>query len=385
MRFPAVVFPVAALLVACAPGRSAPSAPAPSIPSALELELASELAREIAAHPSIPGQLLRVHVPRQGIEIAIAAGVAERASGRPLAPGDRFRIASVTKTFTAATVLRLAEQGTLAVDDPIGRHLPEVYARMLREGGYAPERITVRHLLTHTSGIHDYATDERFFEAVVSAPRRRWTRREQVEAALAWGRPHFEPAEGYHYSDTGYLLLAEIVEAHTGGTLGEAFRSLLRYDELGLRDTWLESLEPPAAGWELSHPYLGEMDGMGIDPSVDLFGGGGLVSSTADLVRFYRALLGGRILRDPATLALMLDVPVTNRGAPGGPYAMGIASTMIGGETCWGHTGFWGTTAYHCPRSDVTIVRQINQAQPGEGWVHRAMLVRVAERLGMGR
>jgi D-alanyl-D-alanine carboxypeptidase len=368
------------IVMDAAPGAAGGGVRAAAIVDALQRLLDGE----VAAHPSLPGQLLHVHAPAAGVDASLAAGVFDRASGRPLEPGDGFRVASVTKTFTAVAVLRLVEEERLGLDDAVETHLPAEYAALLREGGYATDRITVRHLLTHTSGIHDYATDPRYPAAVFGDPGRRWTRVEQVWAAVEWGSPRFAPGEGYHYSDTGYLLLGEILEGLTGGGLAEALRSLVGYARLGLETTYLESLEapPPGAG-ALSHPYFGDADIAGLDPSADLYGGGGLVSTTRDLARFYRALLRGEVFRHPRTLETMLAVPPANREAPGGPYAMGIQARTIGGERCWGHTGFWGTAAHHCPASDVTLVRHTNQALPAPEWVFASLYGHAAALLGM--
>lgn len=351
----------------------------------LEAELHDALAADVAASPSLPGQVLHVHAPAAGVDATLVAGLADRAAGVPLEPGHGFRVASVTKTFTAAAVLRLVEEGRVALDDAIGRVLPAEYVSVLREGGYDPDRITVRHLLTHTGGVYDYATDERFHAAAFGDPGHRWSRMEQVRAAMEWGSPRFEPGEGFHYSDTGYVLLGALIERLTRLPLAEAFRTLLDFERLGLDETYLESLEPPpCAAGQLAIPYFGEDPVAGLDPSVDLYGGGGLVSSAEDLARFYRALLRGEVFRDPATLEAMTAVPAAGEGVPGGAYAMALQRRTIGGEDCWGHTGFWGTAAFHCPASDVTIVRHTNQAQPGPDFVFAALFARIAEVLGMG-
>lgn len=349
-------------------------------------ELGRVLAAEVAENPSIPGELLHVHAPARGVDVSLAAGVFDRASGRALDPHDGFRVASVTKTFVSAAILRLHEQGRIGLDDPIARHLPPEYVAALRGDGYAVDSITVRHLLTHTSGIYDYATDERFFAAVFGAPRRRWTRLEQVRGAMEWGEPRFRPGTAFHYSDTGYVLLGEMLERLTGRPLAAALRTMLDFERLGLDETYLETLEPaPAAARELSHAYYDDIDTGGWDPSFDLYGGGGLVSSAEDLARFYRALLRGQLFERPETLRTMMTVPLTNALVPGGEYAMALQRRTIGGEECWGHTGFWGTAAYHCPASDVTIVRHRNQARPAQSFIYRALFDHIARVLEMGR
>lgn len=373
-RWPLTGAAACTLLAAHAP--AAAQAPVPALQQALEAD--------VAASPSLPGEVLHVLAPALGVDTTLAAGVSDRASGRRLTGRDGFRAASVTKTFTAAAILRLVEDGILGLDDPITRHLPAEYEAILREGGYAAGDITLRHLLTHTSGIHDYATDERYQAAVLDDPMHRWTRMEQVRAAMAWSRPRFAPGTDYHYSDTGYVLLGAILERRSGMPLARAFRTLLEFDRLGMEGTYLETLEPaPAGAGEVSHPYFGEVDTRGWDPSFDLYGGGGLVSTAGDLARFYRALVRGEVFRDPEMLQAMLAVPAINARAPGGAYAMGIQRMTLGGEACWGHTGFWGTGAHHCPAADVTVVRHTNQAQPDDAFIARTLYDRVAAALGM--
>lgn len=347
-------------------------------------ELQRILNAEVAENPSLPGELLHVHAPAWEVDATLAAGVFDRASGRRLEPHHGFRVASVTKTFVAASVLRLHEQGRMGLDDPIARHLSAEYAALLRGDGYAVDSITVRHLLTHTGGIHDYATDERYFAAVFGDPAHRWTRMEQVRGAMEWGEPRFAPGAGFHYSDTGYVLLGEMIERLTGQPLGQALRSLLDFDRLGLDETYLETLDsvPPAAR-ERSHAYFGDIGTGGWDPSFDLYGGGGLVSTAEDLARFYRALLRGEVFERAETLRTMLAVPPASVEAPGGPYAMALQRRIIGGRECWGHTGFWGTAAYHCPVVDVTIVRHTNQANPAESFIYRNLFDGIASVLAM--
>lgn len=358
---------------------------AQSQPQELIAELQRLLAAEVAAHPSLPGELLHVHAPDQGLDISLAAGVFDRGSKRPLDPHHVFRIASVTKTFVAAAILRLSEEDKIKLNNPINRYLPAQYNAILDAGGYPTNLITVRQLLTHTSGIFDYARAPEFYATVTSNPKHRWTRMEQVQGAIKWGKPYFEPGKGYRYSDTGYVLLGEMIERSSGKPLGKALRTLLNFKKLKLDETYLETLEPVPAGVKLSHPYLGETDTRDFDPSLDLYGGGGLVSSVEDLARFYRALLRGIVFRHASTLQIMLTVPPTNEHSPGGPYALGISRRNIGGNICWGHTGFWGTSAYHCPEADVTIVRHYNQAQPNPDFIFNTLYGKITKTLHIGR
>jgi D-alanyl-D-alanine carboxypeptidase len=178
------------------------------------------------------------------------------------------------------------------------------------------------------------------------------------------GKPYAPPGKGFHYSDTGYVLLGEILERRTGRGLAGAYRTLLGFKKLGLAANYLETLEPrPRAARPRAHQYYETIDSTGFDPSFDLYGGGGIVSTVDDLARFYRALLEGRVFKRAATLRTMLGKANPQRVADAG---MGIFSVEIGGragESCWGHSGFWGTTVVHCPNSGITLALAVNQGK----------------------
>lgn len=246
-------------------------------------------------------------------------------------PEGSFRCASVTKSFTAAAVLRLTEDGLIALDQPVG-----VYDEALRAAGYPPEEITVERLLRHTSGLPDHASDPAYGAAVLSDLARRWSRSEQVSWCLERMQPAGSPGQQVSYSDTGYLLLGALVEVVTGQSLAAAVRRLTRMDALGLDGTWWELLEPapttaaPRLPQRYEQVLLSEAH-----PSNDLYGGGGLLTRTRDLVRFFRALLDGEVLTPG-----MLDKALTPAGPPTSePRGLGLLKMPFDGSW-WGHTGF---------------------------------------------
>jgi D-alanyl-D-alanine carboxypeptidase len=317
---------------------------------------------DLAANPSVPGEAVAVRAP--GLDVTVASGTADRATGAPLRADTPFRIASVTKTFVAAAVLRLVEQHRLRLGDPIARHLSRESIAVLRAGGYQPRRITVRQLLRHTAGLFDYATSAEYDELNSTQPQRHWTRAEQLRFATAHGEPLGAPGTTFHYSDTGYALLGEILERTTGKSLATAVRNLVGFRRLGLDHTYWEQLEPaPVGTGPRAHQYYDAFDNITLDASSDLYGGGGLVSTVSDLARFYRALFHGRVFARPATLAAMTKVsePGRRRGA-----GMGIFRIQVAGERCYEHPGYWGTDTIHCPRLDLTIARTTNQAQDSD-------------------
>lgn len=333
-------------------------------------KLQQTLEQALAETPLSPGMIAAVDAP--GLSWKSAVGVSDRATGSPLRARDSYRIASVTKTFTAVATLRLVDQGRLALDDPITRHLPGVYLKTLRDDGYEPRRITVRMLLQHTAGLFDFASSDPYMTTVFGDIRHRWTRLEQVRFAMEHGDPLFPAGAGYAYSDTGYNLLGEIIERVTGQSQAVAYRRLLRFDQIGLRHTYFETLEPaPPGTGPRAHQYLGDVDTFDLDASHDLYGAGGHVSTAADQNRFFRALFSGELL-SRRSLRVM-TTPTEQSGDEG--YGMGITrgSTAIG--FCYGHSGFWGAVTLICPDRDVVVSVTVNAAPPAEpGGVAGALL-----------
>jgi D-alanyl-D-alanine carboxypeptidase len=329
----------------------------------------TSLIEQAAAAPQEPpSAILHVVAPRLGLDWIGAAPGPDRDEAMPPRADGTLRIASNTKTYVAAAVLRLVEDGKLDLDAPIERVLLPATVATLRAGGYRPDAITVRMLLQHTGGVYDYAGDESFIARVMQEPGRRWTRPEQLAWAMSAGAPYGAPGEVFHYSDTGYILLGEVLEVTTAQAMPVAMRSLLGFERLGLRATWFETLEPEPEGVPARSLQRSEgMDVALIDASADLFGGGGLVSTLPEMARFYRALLQGEVFREASTLATMLEPSPQSLASGEGGYGMGLGRLQLaGGMDCYGHVGFWGTEAWHCPGVDVTVVGAVTESAAEE-------------------
>lgn len=257
-------------------------------------------------------------------------GVAEVGTRHPVPVTGRFRIGSISKTFLATVVLQLVAEGRLGLDDPLDAWLP----------GEVPDgdRITVRELLSHTSGLYDVVRtlpmppSREFYENRW----RRWTADELIRRAVA-NPPAFEPpGSAYAYSNTDYLLLGWIVERVTGRPYREEIgRRILR--PLRLRGTTSPGGSPWVRGPH-PHGYVPTprgalLDYTAMNPSV--FGAAGdMISTTRDLDTFFAALLGGRLL--PPALLREMETPV-RRDAP---YGLGM---FVKGTSCgvrvYGHDG----------------------------------------------
>lgn len=341
-------------------------------------DMASTL-KEVVDHavtgsPVQQGVSLFVISDMQNVTWSGAAGLADPSTTAAMTPHHPVRIASNTKTFIAAAILRLWEDGKLELDGPISQWLSSEHSQLLRSDGYDLESITVRHLLNHTSGLFDHSDSSNYLDQILADTTRRWTRTDQIRGAVEWGKPWGKPGEFYHYSDTGYVLLGEIVERATKRPMAEAVRALLDYQRLGLTSTWFETLEPkPASAWERAHQYFDSRDVTDYDPSYDLYGGGGLVSTVGDLARFMRAVFKWEVYRQPSTVDIMLSTLPDAKPSPGaddkhlppGAYRMGVWVDEVVGFEVYEHTGYFGTLAAYVPELELSIAASMNSNNGG--------------------
>ncbi|MGO4831337.1 serine hydrolase domain-containing protein, partial [Rhizobiaceae sp. 2RAB30] len=282
-----------------------------------------------------------------------ADGSADPATIRRLTPETPLRTASNTKMIVAATVLRLWEQERIALDAPIDRLIDRALRNILRAAGYRPDRMTIRQLLSHSAGLRDHAEHPDFLATALADRRHVWTRATQVGLLRHYPRPLAEPGQAFHYSDTGYVLLGDIVERLTGERLAAVVRRELSFEKLGLTSTWWETMEEPPAGVEpRARQYLGDTDTTELNGTMDAFGGGGLIMSVRDLAQLTAALFEGRIFERAATLEEMTKQG-THLGAA--DYRFGLMAMRVGGHQCYAHLGYWGTAAYYAPGFDIAV------------------------------
>lgn len=285
--------------------------------------------------------------------VAAASGFADPDSGRKLTTDTPLRIASNTKTFVAATVLRLHERGRLDLDAAIAPLLDPELVKLLRDDGYKPDVITVRQLLSHSAGLYDHGGDPRYIETVLKDPRHVWSRKELVKLSMHYADPQAAPGVEFRYSDTGYILLGDIIERVTGQSVSAAVRELLRFDALGLTSTWWEVFEQPPPGVApRARQFIDDVDATDVHASFDLYGGGGLVMSSRDLARFMAALFEGRVFEHEETLHTMLKQGA-HKDAQN--YRLGMLVKQIDGREIYFHSGFWGTVVYYDPATKLTV------------------------------
>ncbi|WP_430382143.1 serine hydrolase domain-containing protein [Streptomyces sp. P10-4] len=277
-----------------------------------------------------PGALARVD--DRGRAHLVTRGVADRATGRALSTDDRFRVGSVTKTFSAVVLLQLVDEHRLVLDAPVNRYLP---------GLLPDDRITVRHVLGHRSGLYDYTND--MFASSVSgfeAVRTKvFTYRQLVALSLKKPRTN-APGAAYAYSNTNFVVAGLLIEKLTGQSVRTAYRNRI-IEPLKLADTFYVHPDTAIPG-RYARGYL-TPDTAGA-PLVDATAqtvswaqsAGAIVSSARDLDVFYSALLKGKLMSAARLAEMERFTPVNSTTA----YGLGLRRRDLScGVSVYGHTG----------------------------------------------
>lgn len=280
------------------------------------------------------GVLARSTGPR-GVQYA-TAGVADAETNRKARPGDKFRIASATKTYVSTVVLQLVGEGRLSLDDTVEDVLPGVVSGNGNDGS----RITVRQLLNHTSGLFNYTADFPALTGIDAYQAGRyttWTDEQLVGIAMRHA-PDFEPGAKWSYSNTNYTLAGMIIEKITGRTWQqEVTKRVVR--PLGLRDTLTPTTSARIPGSHLKgYSAFGEsapaIDVTAFNPSA-AGAAGAMISNAGDMTTFYQALMSGRLLK-PAQLTEMkktVRAAELDEAWPGARYGLGLMEIPL---TCGG-------------------------------------------------
>ncbi|MGW6546623.1 serine hydrolase domain-containing protein [Streptomyces massasporeus] len=291
-----------------------------------------------------------------------SSGVHDLRTGRPADPAARFRAGSVTKVFTAAVALQLAEEGRLDLDRSARSYLPDLIPASY--GG-----VTVRQLLDHTHGIPAADFPGTTVEEWYADRFRVHDPRDMVRSAVS-KKPEFAPGERQHYLNIGYTVAGLLIERVTHDSYEhQVARRVL--GPLGLRDTYFPGANPRITGphnhgyqtMRLDDGTTGLRD-VTVWGTTDGWAAGDIVSTTADLETFTRALFRGRIVRGPL-LEEMFTLPEVTDFKTGEPaaHSVGLSMKVLGGREVWGKTGGrWGYNAAVASTRDGsrTLVYSVN-------------------------
>lgn len=316
------------------------------------LDKGQEIINNLVKENNYPGMVFYVSDPIVG-EVEISQGKASLETGEPIASNMRFRIASISKTFTAASILLLEEKGSLDINDSIDKYLPELDLP-------DSEKITIKMLLNHSSGLKDYNNESNGYigNTLEKDPVRYFSPEELIELSKILGR-NFPPGSKFKYCDTGYLLLGMLVEKISG----ERFADFVEQNFLipfELKDTYVvkafennsEKIKGNAVrGYYKTGNEL--IDLTELNQSFE-FGCGNIISTARDLTKWARVLYSGKVLDETRTGEMMR---VIETGDPNHPlYGLGCYYNPGLG---YGHNG--GTFGYlslmrYDPVNDTSIV-----------------------------
>jgi D-alanyl-D-alanine carboxypeptidase len=334
-------------------------------PSLLALSLCAALAlpalTDVVAAPAAPAdvagyaeRLLRTTYAAEGPGAVVlvargdevlyraAIGLDDVAEKDPLRPDDRFRIGSVTKQFAAAGVLKLVEAGKVALDDPLSRFVKDY------PNG---DKITVRQLLDHTSGVKSYTS----IPGVMEGPIQKDVSTAQLIDSFKHEKPDFAPGEGWLYNNSGYVLVGAVIEAASGQPWYEYLEATF-FEPLGMKDTGCGCDAEIAAGQVDGYSFDGdEVVAAKALSMTQPHAAGALVSTVDDLHRWNRALHEGKVLS--AEHYRLMTTPAGEAKEAG--YGFGLFVQSVRGRPSLGHGGGifgFSTVLDYLPGEDISVV-----------------------------
>jgi len=304
-----------------------------------------------------------------------AAGIASQDDQVPMTKDTPIYIASITKLYTATAIMRLYEQGALSLDDPMAKYLPEglIQGIHVYKGRDYSREITIKELLSHTSGIADYYTEKpkgekSLFEMFLEEPERPWTVDETIERARKDLTPNFPPGTAASYSDTNFQLLGKIIEAVTGKPLHTVFEEFF-LRPLGLTHTWLIGRSQPQVA-PSAHPadvFYKDMNITKTRSNGAYWADGGIVSTAEEMIVFLQALNEGRIVSSD-TLKLMHNWHKLHFPLQYGYGTMYVKfprfmNMVMQVPPLWGHSGSTGSFLYYSDNLNLYLAGTIDQTE----------------------
>ncbi|WP_298421817.1 serine hydrolase domain-containing protein [uncultured Kordia sp.] len=313
---------------------------------------------------------LHVYSSSKNIDIQFAQGTFK--DGKIVTAENPFYLASIGKTVTATAIGILKDQERLQFEDKINMHLSKEIMDKLNvfEGVDYSNEITIAQLLQHTSGLPDYFEDTtidgtpNMINQLFEKPSKTWLPKELIEFSKQKMIPHFQPGKGYYYTDTEYVLLGLIIEKISGLELHEFFKKYIfqplhmKHTYMHLRSTsirqTLQMAEMYASRYEIS-----TFKSLSAD-----WAGGGIVSTTQDLLKFHKALLSGKIVQKKTLERMQQWTPETQ----GMYYGFGLRKVVLNELDqnlpkieLIGHSGSTASFMYYCPNIDTYISGTLNQ------------------------
>lgn len=322
--------------------------------------------QELHQAGSFPGGTAAVAMT--GRVIGLAVGVSDRTAKTPMKATDRQLVGSVGKTYVSAVALQLVHEGKIGLQDPIAKYFDK--EAWLKRIAHA-DRITVRQLMTHTSGLVRYELNPKFTADLTANPDKVWSPEDRL-AYLFDAQPPFAPGEGWEYSDTNYIVLGMVIERAGGEPYYDQLKKRI-LQKHGLNDTIpVDSRTVPGLvqGYAGPDNPFGGSDEMikdgkfAVNPQFEWTGGGLAVTAT-DLARWAKLLYEGSVI-DPSLMDDLLDGVPAKLG-PETKYGLGVIIRPTQFGVTYGHSGFmpgYQTDVMYFPELKASIAVQVNSSAP---------------------
>jgi D-alanyl-D-alanine carboxypeptidase len=350
------------------PTASAGATPTPNptptgTPTPIKGPLATRLAAQLNAvlgqqrtSLNIPGMTAAIIFP-DGSVWSAARGYAQVNPSRSASINTPFVVGSMSKTFVAATIMQLVDDGTLSLNDPLSNWLPSFPNA---------SAITLKMLLNHTSGVFNLFESPNYNTLVVKNGKgKSWTPQEIL--ANFGGAPYCAPGTCYHYSNTGFVLLGMVIEAITGKSLGQNYEERF-FTPLGLNQIWFQGDGPPPANTARDYVSVGGSlvavsDGTDYRPTQSeatvVWAAGAVVGTVRNMARWCKALYGGDVVSDDSLAQMEAYVFHTS-----GDYGLGTRSRTYASHRMFGHTGAlrgFNGGMWYMPDLDITVAVMTNR------------------------
>ncbi len=326
---------------------------------------------------NIKSGILHIYSESRGIEIQLA-----KSKEDSIYINSPFYTASVTKMLTATAIGILTDDNKLKFEDKIAQYLSEtmMYNLHVLDGKDYSKDVTIAHLLQHTSGLPDYFTDNtidgspNIINQILMDTNKSWSAEEMIEFTKHNMKPHFVPGTYYHYTDTEYVLLALIIEKVSGVTFSQFLEENI-FQPLKMHSSYINIKSSPIdKTFPMAKFFVGDIELSSLKSLSADWGGGGLVSTTEGLIKFFEAFNNDLIIKKKTRIAMQNWVYETK----GMDYGFGIRKVYIKDLThtntdlqLIGHPGSTASFLWYCKQLDTYISGTLNQLEASK----RALLL----------
>ncbi|RUL52160.1 MULTISPECIES: serine hydrolase [Lysinibacillus] len=350
----------------------------------VQIEIEQFFKNKVKKDLKIHNAYLRVHSEKYRIDFSMNTGK------ESIHPDQPFYIASISKLFTSVLFAQLIEQGHCSYEDKISKYLEIDILNNLHiyKGKDYTHEIKIKHLLNNTSGLHDFFEDKpvkgkAFVDLILDDPNRTWTPQEVIQWAKENLKTHFPPGERFHYSDTGYHLLGLIIEKITGLSFHEVLSKNI-FEPLGMKHSHFSRMKPlEESPYEIAKIYMRNINVTHYQSMrSSVYAGGGIVSTTGDLLKFMKALVHYQLLQKKTIEKMKNDCGKFFLGIDYGYGVMNIKTIpllMPAKYNSWGNAGSTGSFMFYHPVTDTYIIGTLNQSGYGQKGIK--LMLQIADKI----